>query len=169
VTQEVLVKVSQALKDFRNEASLSTWIYRIATNAALDKLRGRDFTRIHEGLPEDGDVTEIVDRNTWSGSETPPVDRQLIRREMNECIVRVIDSLPEDYRAVIVLGELEEFGNREISEILGISIDNVKIRLHRARAQLKKSLEDRCSFYRDERNEFACDLKSASGELRTRQ
>lgn len=79
VTQEVLVKVSQALKDFRNEASLSTWIYRIATNAALDKLRGRDFTRLHEGLPEDGDVTEIVDRNTWSGSETPPVDRQPIR------------------------------------------------------------------------------------------
>ncbi len=160
VTQEVLAKVSEGLKSFRYEASLSTWIYRIATNVALDKLRGPDFKQVHETLPAEGDATEIADRNTWSAVRTPLLDQQLIRKEMNECISRAIDSLSGDYRAVIVLSELEEFRNHEIAEILGISVDNVKIRLHRARAQLKSKLEMRCSFYRDERNEFACDLKS---------
>lgn len=80
---------------------------------------------------------------------------------MNKCIRNVINKLPEDYRTVIVLGELEELKNHEIAEILQVSLDTVKIRLHRARAKLKKELENLCCFYRDERNVLSCDLKSA--------
>jgi len=60
---------------------------------------------------------------------------------------------------VIVLNDLEGFANKEIAEILRISLDNVKIRLHRARARLKKALQDGCDFYYTEGNTLACDRK----------
>ncbi len=62
----------------------------------------------------------------------------------------------------MALSELEEFRDDEIAEILGVTIHTAKIRLHRARARLKKELEAHCNFYRDERNEFACDQKASS-------
>jgi RNA polymerase sigma-70 factor (ECF subfamily) len=62
----------------------------------------------------------------------------------------------------VVLSELEGFKNEEIAEILGVSIHTAKIRLHRARAGLKKELEIQCNFYRDDRNEFACDRKEST-------
>jgi len=85
---------------------------------------------------------------------------------MNKCIRDFVEKLPENYRTVVVLSELEGLINNEIAEILGVSLDTVKIRLHRARVKLKKELETHCSFYRDERNELACDLKSAFKEFR---
>ncbi len=67
-----------------------------------------------------------------------------------------------DYRTIITLNELEGFTNKEIAEILGISLDAAKIRLHRARARLKESLEAGCDFYNDERSELACDRKQST-------
>jgi RNA polymerase sigma-70 factor (ECF subfamily) len=81
---------------------------------------------------------------------------------MGECGREYIDKLPPDYRAVMVLSELEGFKNREIADILQVSLDTVKIRLHRARASLKKDLDDGCSFYRNEQDIFACDRKPTS-------
>ncbi len=81
---------------------------------------------------------------------------------MNECIRRIVDSLPGDYRTVLVLSEFECLPNVEIAEVLGISLDTTKIRLHRARAKLRKELEAHCNFYRDERNELSCDRKTTS-------
>ena len=78
---------------------------------------------------------------------------------MNECIRGLVDELPENYRAVLVLSDLEGFTNAEISEVLGISLETVKIRLHRARLALKKSMDRVCDLYRDERNELSCDRK----------
>ena len=170
LTHDVFVKAGKSLKDFRGESQLSTWIYRIATNTALDRLRTADFKQsVQERLSIDEDETAIEDIDVWTGRKTALPDQQLIRREMNDCIRGFIESLPAAYRSVIVLGELEEFTNHEIAEILGISLDAVKIRLHRARARLKKELETHCSFYRDEQNEFACDLKDALIEFRKRQ
>ncbi|MGH7800045.1 MAG: RNA polymerase sigma factor [Thermodesulfobacteriota bacterium] len=77
-----------------------------------------------------------------------------------------MEKLPENNKTVLVLSELEGLKDHDIVEILGLSLDTVKIRLHRARAKLKKELETHCNFYRDERNELACDLKSAIGEFR---
>lgn len=170
LTQEVFIRVSRALKDFRGDSQLSTWIYRIATNAALDKFRSSSFQRLvseknveyqAESDKENGDMS--------ADKKSPQADQQLIRKEMNKCIRDVVMSLPEDYRAVVVLSDLEELRNNEIAGVLGISIDTVKIRLHRARARLKKKLETLCSFYKDERNEFACDLKSAFIEFRKKR
>lgn len=153
LTQEVFMKISRGLRDFRNDSQLSTWIYRIATNAALDRLRSPDFIQPErqEAIGDDKDI--------WPDEKAAPADQLLIRREMNECIRGVIEKLPADYRTVIVLSDLEEMKNSRIAEILGISLDAVKIRLHRARVKLKEALDAQCDFYRDERNELACDRK----------
>ena len=163
LTQEVFVKVNQALGTFRGESQLSTWIYRIATNTALDKLRSPSFRQseqksLSEESVAEGEI-EIGDRDPWTGEKVPSVETSMIREEMNECIRGIVEKLPESYRTVLVLGELEGFKDDEIAEILGVSIHTAKVRLHRARARLKKELETQCNFYRDERNEFACDLK----------
>lgn len=161
LTQEVFIKVSQGLNDFRGTSKLSTWIYRIATNAALDRLRSPTFQKMTQQTfsieLEAGEEGKFIRMRASVSS----IDQQLIQKEMNRCIRDVIKKLPEDYRTVIVLSELEELKNHEIATILQVSLDTVKIRLHRARAKLKKELENHCSFYRDERNVLSCDLKSA--------
>jgi RNA polymerase sigma-70 factor (ECF subfamily) len=78
---------------------------------------------------------------------------------MSECVREFVDRLPTDYRAVLILNDLEGFTNNEIAEILQISLDAAKIRLHRARARLKKELQSGCDFYHDDRSELACDRK----------
>lgn len=170
LTQEVFLKISRGLKGFRGESPLSTWIYRIATTTALDWLRSRNI-REEAGtdrlLGEQG--PEVEDRNIWTGHKALPPDQKLIRKEMNDCIRELIEKLPADYRTVIILSELEELKNRDIANILGISLEAAKIRLHRARAQLKKELEKHCSFYRDERNELACDRKPTPLSFRSSQ
>ncbi|MBT8351505.1 MAG: RNA polymerase sigma factor, partial [Deltaproteobacteria bacterium] len=87
-------------------------------------------------------------------------DQTFIREEMSECVREFIDKLPSDYKTVIILSELDEFKNREIADILQVSLETVKIRLHRARAQLKAVLNDGCDFYHNEENVLACDRKS---------
>jgi RNA polymerase sigma-70 factor (ECF subfamily) len=87
------------------------------------------------------------------------VETTAIRDEMSACISEFVARLPENYRAVMILSELEGFTNGEIAAILGLTLDTVKIRLHRAREKLRKDLETGCSFYRDERAELACDRK----------
>lgn len=148
LTQEVLIKVNEALPGFRGESQLSTWIYRIATNAALDRLRSPSFKGVKLfSLSEDktgGDQAVGDDRAVLAREKKPLVEKQLVREEMNECIRGHIEKLPEDYRAVLVLSEYEGLKNNEIAKILGVTLDTVKIRLHRARAKLKVVLETNC-------------------------
>jgi len=167
LTQEVFLKVAQGLENFRGESQLSTWIYRIATNAALDRLRSPEFKRMAEKRSfRDSTTEDEENEDDRAVKKESSVEQKLIRKEMNECIRDFIDNLPESYRAVLTLSELEGLKNMEIAEILGITLDAVKIRLHRARAKLKQELATHCSFYRDEQNELACDLKSAFREYR---
>src|SRR5512139_1859273 len=161
LTQEVFIKVSRGLKDFRGESKLSAWIYRIATNVALDHLRRSQMTTKISSIDTEGEEEPVQLRG-----EISLIDQQLIQKEMNACIRNVIKKLPEEYRTVIVLSDLEEFKNNEIAEILKVSLNTVKIRLHRARSKLKKELENLCCFYRDERNVLSCDLKSAIRQLK---
>lgn len=166
LTQEVFVKVSQGLKEFRGESKLSTWIYRIATNAALDHLRSRSLKETTPEVLSIDSESEEEDKYIPLQRKMSSIDQQLIQKEMNACIRNVIKKLPEDYRTVIVLSELEELRNHEIADILQVSLDTVKIRLHRARAKLRKELENLCSFYHNERNVLSCDLKSAIRKLK---
>jgi RNA polymerase sigma-70 factor (ECF subfamily) len=155
LTQAVFLKVSRSLDGFRGDSSLSTWIYRIATNTAHDHAasslaRQKECEQLFE---DDASVDDFPSRS-------PGTDREYIRREMNACIRGVVDQLPENYRTVLLLGEFEELSNAEIAAILDISLDTVKIRLHRARTALRNAMECHCSFYHDERSELMCDRKS---------
>ncbi len=160
IAQEVFEKASRGLKNFKGESKLSTWLYRIATNTAIDRMRSPSFRRSseHTSLNED---TGTEDRNVWSGHTKTHIDQTVIRKEMGECIREFIDRLPSDYKTVILLSELEGFKNREIADILQVSLDTVKIRLHRARTRLKKKLDDGCTFYHSEQDILACDRKQS--------
>jgi RNA polymerase sigma-70 factor (ECF subfamily) len=154
ITQEVFEKISRGLKGFKGESKLSTWIYRIATNTALDKVRSSSFKRTTNELTE-----REEDRNVWTSQKKPPVDQQLIRKEMSECVIEHIDKLSAGHKTVILLREIEGFSNKEIADILHISLETVKIRLHRARERLKKILDEACDFYHNEQSILACDRK----------
>ena len=163
LTQEVFVKLSRALNTFRGEAKLSTWIYRIATNAALDRLRSPKFQGVEKDLTgarqaANGEA-EIPDRNTWTGEKTPLIEQQVYRKEMGECVQSYIHQLPEIYRTVLVLSHMEELGNHEFADVLGITLDTVKIRLHRARDLMRRELADKCPSYWLVDNEFLPELK----------
>ena len=157
--QEVFVKVERNLTSFRNEAQLSTWLYRIATNSFYDRLRSPSFKQKSKEHPIEIDENTLEERDFTTQQRKPGIDQQVIRDEMNACIRGYIDQLPENYRTVLLLSEEEGFKNREIAEILQVSLDNVKIRLHRAKAKLKVSLQGNCDFYLDERSEISCDRK----------
>jgi RNA polymerase sigma-70 factor (ECF subfamily) len=164
LAQEVFAKIGKALQAFRGESRLSTWIYRIATNAALDRLRHISSTRNGDAKNEsvEGIVENEEDKDVWTGEQTASTEQRVIRQEMNGCIREIIETLPEGYRSVIVLSELERMKDGEIADILGLSLQAAKVRLHRARTKLKKELSTACVFYRDERNELACDRKGAA-------
>lgn len=169
LAQEVFEKVGRSLGDFRGEAELSTWVYRIATNTALDRLR----RRAKPAAPVDPSAADAIvaveaDRNVWTDEKQQTLEGRVIRDEMNACIREVISGLPENYRTVIILGDLEGFSDREIAQILRLSLRNAKIRLHRARAQLRKALEKVCVFYRSDDNELACDRKGPFPVIRGR-
>ena len=162
LTQEVFVKVNNALDEFKGESKLSTWIYRIATNAALDRIRSRAFreSKSTMPLPVTQEETEAADACALVAQTSLSAEREAVRNEMNECIREFVDRLPADYRTVIILSEIKDLRNQQIADILSISLDAVKIRLHRARARLKKEFEAGCDFYHDEDGELACDRKN---------
>lgn len=159
VAQEVFVKVDKALEGFRGDSSLSTWIYRIATNTATDHLRKFPPRQVLD-FPSISPDDDTSPDDTMPDDGAPVLDTLLIRKDMNECIRGIVESLPDNYRSVLVLSEFEGLTNAEITEIAGISLDTVKIRLHRARTRLRKELETKCNLYHDERNELACDRKT---------
>ena len=151
LAQEVFIRAAKAYEDFRHEAKIETWLYRIATHVAVDRLRGTASRR--ETL-----LGQELDEVATDGRETvSSLEEKTLRRAANECIRNVIYGLPENYRTPLILSELEGFTNREIAEIMDVSLDTVKIRLHRAKEQLKQALLDACQFSRDERNELTCD------------
>jgi RNA polymerase sigma-70 factor (ECF subfamily) len=160
IAQEVFEKVNRSLRNFKGESKLSTWLYRIATNTTIDRMRSPSFRRSSEHTSLDED-TGTEDRNVWSGHTKTHIDQTVIRKEMSECVREFIDRLPSDYKTVILLSELEGFKNREIADILQVSLDTVKTRLHRARARLKKELDDGCTFYYSEQDILACDRKQS--------
>jgi RNA polymerase sigma-70 factor (ECF subfamily) len=143
LSQEVFVKINQALKTFRGESKLSTWLYRIATNAAIDRIRNASFRQDAEFSGLD-DSDETGNKDVWTGEETPSLEQQLMRKEMYECFVDYVKRLPPNYRTVVVLSELEQLPNNEIAEILGLSLEVVKIRLHRGRTRLLQELKTHC-------------------------
>jgi RNA polymerase sigma-70 factor (ECF subfamily) len=132
--QDTLLKVYQSLPEleFQNSRALKVWLYKVAKNACLMMRRRGKFEPDHK-MP----LEQITSFPDWS---TLPLNR-LIQSEMKDMVQKAIQSLPYDHRLVLVLRDIEELSTKETSEILGISNDVVKIRLHRARSGLRKILQ----------------------------
>jgi RNA polymerase sigma-70 factor, ECF subfamily len=151
LTQTVFAKAAYALPNFRGDAEPSTWLYRIAMHVASDWLRGRPAheRRLTIRLPEGEDDELSLSTSTTSVDDQPSPENELARKQFADCIRAEIGKLPESHRSVLILGELGGCDD-EVAATLGISRANAKVRLHRGRAQLRKTIEARCDFYQQE-------------------
>ena len=137
VLQETFLNAFRGLGDFRGDSTFSTWIYRIATNNALMKLRkakGR-FGEFDEELPP----PEILEKGPSGDFDMSPGD-VLLEKELLDELSSAVEKLPEKYRTIFLLRDVEEFSTEKTAEILGISTSAVKSRLHRARIFLREAL-----------------------------
>lgn len=152
LSQETLLRMHQGFASFAGRSSIKTWAFAIANRVAADYLRQPERrTRIVE-LDE---VDEAVDPDR-------ALDEQLMVGEMNDCIRGVIDSLPDSYRAALILHDLEALSAEQTAEICDCSVATAKIRIHRARLRPKDALTQQCQFYRDQDSVFRCDRKACT-------
>lgn len=138
LTQETFIKVNQSLSKFRGDSSLSTWLYRIATNTSHDYFRKKTVQKSKDSLSieesETGNEKAIYD-------EFSSTENLAAQSEMSTCVQDFILSLKTDYRSVLVLHDMQGLKNREIADVLNCTLDTVKIRLYRARKELQKTLK----------------------------
>lgn len=149
LTHDVFEKAQRALGTHRAQSRLSTWLYRIATHVAIDRLRNRS-------VRGRDDAQATVPGFDMMVEDFRP-DREVLRTQTRECILLLVDRLPASQKAVLVLSEMRGLSDREAADALGITLSSAKIRLHRARKQLRALMECECSVYRDERNELGCE------------
>jgi RNA polymerase sigma-70 factor, ECF subfamily len=145
VSQETLLKVFESFDQLREPERVKAWVFRIAKNACLMKRRKSVFApsqelSLDQFLPasdQDGGhrKMQIAD---WS--ELP--DSQVLRAELRDVLSRAIAGLPEIYRGVILLRDVEELSNEETAAALDVSLEVVKTRLHRARLAIRQKLDE---------------------------
>jgi len=141
MVQETFLNVFRYLRDFRHETKFKNWLYRIAASSCLKKRRKSKFAperelSLEEFIPKDEAEaqTQIPD---WA---LMPLEK-LLNAELSEMVHQAILSLPEKYRMVIVLRDIEGFSTAETAQILGLSASNIKVRLHRARLFLREKMK----------------------------
>ncbi len=136
IVQDTFLKAFRKLESFQNQANFSTWLYRIATNTALDFLKRRGRNPVQS--VEDPEISGATARYETPYLAAP--DARLEREEIAHVTRRVLEELPEIFRTVLVLREFEDLSYHEMSEVLGISIGTVESRLFRARARFREAL-----------------------------
>ena len=140
IAQEVFIQAYESLNHFRNDSELSTWIYRITVNKSLDFLRwqkrNKRFAKVKSifGFVENEENSEIQ----ISVSGNP--GKELEENERKKLLDWAVDQLPENQKSAITLSKFEGFSNKEISEILNISISAVESLIHRAKKNLYNQL-----------------------------
>lgn len=154
LVQETFIRISNNLDNVRDAAKLQAWIFRIAHNICLDYFR-------QQGKTADVALEEISGEPATA--KAPTSQKELEQGQMRKCVFGLVNFLPESLRSVIILSDISEFSQKEIAEILGISVENVKIRLHRGRKKLKALLQEHCVFEVDERNVLTCQPETPSG------
>lgn len=142
VVQETYVKAFTALASFRGEASFSTWLTRIALNEAVSRLRRRrknsDLEALDQAVSADAGLVSLFPLSLVS----LPADTEAARSEMRQMLETAIDGLPEGFRTVFVLRDVEGLSTEETADHLALKQETVKTRLHRARRMLRVVLEE---------------------------
>lgn len=140
LAQETLLRALAAVDGFRGEAALGTWLYRIATNLAYDRLR----TRVRGST------------DSPPSEETVAAPDPIEGKQMSRCVRELLDTLPASQRQVLVQADVLDRTAAEIARDTGISVGNAKIRLHRARQALKKEIETHCDLHYREAGVLCC-------------
>lgn len=144
VVQDVFLAVFRKIRTFQRRAALGSWLYRVATNTALLKRRSR---RTDREVPLEPQLPSFLTDGHRAGdpaylnadwSQTP--EAELLSQETREILQRTVDGLPDTYRAVLILRDIEGLSNEEVAEAVGESVAAVKSRLHRARMVLREEL-----------------------------
>jgi RNA polymerase sigma-70 factor (ECF subfamily) len=149
--QETLIRVTRGLPHYAGRSQLKTWAFSIATRVAADHFR-RPANRVR--------IVDVAEASEVPASDLA-VEERLVIDEMNVCVRRVIDSLPEDYRAALVLHDLEGLTAAQTAEISTCTLATAKIRIHRARARLAEAMREECDFYRDGDSVLRCSQKGS--------
>jgi RNA polymerase sigma-70 factor (ECF subfamily) len=150
IVQEVFVRAHSKIDTLNDHDKIGSWLFRIAYRQCMDHFREKSRN------PQ----KEIVDFRGVNISSYSTTERKLEQHQMSVCVQNQMLLLPENYRTVIWLFDVLGFKLKEIADILELSVENVKIRLHRARKKLKSILSQKCSFERDERNVLVCEPKN---------
>jgi RNA polymerase sigma-70 factor, ECF subfamily len=144
VTQDVLFKVYRKVGEFRGDAALSSWIYRITFNAAMSRVRTAQFQRSQEEdrqlVSDDGESfsSSQPDIADWSNM----ADERVLRSQLRRRVLRAILALPAIYRAPVMLRDIQGMSTEEASAMLRVKDQTLKSRLHRGRLILRKQLAD---------------------------
>lgn len=147
LVQDTFLNVFRYLKNFRYETKFKNWLYRIATSVCIKKRRKSKFApdrelSLDEFLPQDEAAVES-EVPLWAAR---PLE-QLLNEELGNTLKDAILELPEKYRVVLVLRDIEGFSTEESAQILNLTPANIKVRLHRARLFLKDKLK---AYFKDE-------------------
>lgn len=141
IVQESFLRAYDALERFEGRSSIATWLHRITVNTALSKLRKLKRLAeqsIDEHLPE-FDRFDCRIESPWS--HLASIDDVMDSDDKRRVVIESINALPDAYRIVLQLRDIEDYDTSEVAALLDITQSNVKVRLHRARAALKKLLE----------------------------
>jgi len=146
LVQDTFIRIQENLDSVKDPSKVSSWIFRIAYNLCQDHFRSRKKSSSHEEI-HDGLVN----------LQETPLHKKVEQGEMSQCVQDKVNLLPESLRSVLIFADVMESSHQEIANILGLSVENVKVRVHRARKKLKKILEEKCAFEVDERNVLVCE------------
>lgn len=137
VLQDVFVTVHRKIAGFEGKSSFSSWLYRVTVNAAFMKLRKR---KQDQSVPLEDVIQQSQPITALQSPESAYVDSQSIRHEMLAALEIAIQKLPDDYRPVFILRDVDGLTSREVGRILDLTIPAVKSRLHRSRLMLRRRL-----------------------------
>jgi RNA polymerase sigma-70 factor (ECF subfamily) len=136
LAQEVFIEVYQSIRNFREDAQLSTWLYRIAVTKSLDELRRQ---KSKKRLTTFGAVLGLDHLlQTLVGSDNP--QKKLEEKEGHKALLQALDTLPENQRVALTLSKLEGLSNPEIAEIMGTTVTAIESLIYRGKKNLQKKL-----------------------------
>jgi RNA polymerase sigma-70 factor (ECF subfamily) len=143
ITQDTFLSAYQHLKDFRGDAAFGSWVHRIAANHALMRLRHRRVAQAAEAELQGPEFTERGTLADYPASDwTRDAEEKALDAELGTAIQQATDRLPQGYREVFLLKDVDGLSYEQISEVTGDSIPAIKSRLHRARLALREAIDE---------------------------
>ena len=152
LAQETFLRAHRQISTLRDPAALAGWLYQIASHASIDRLRQK-AQAIQRQIGAPVEDIPIADR------DRPSPLTVIQQNEMSDCVQRYVADLSDPYKAVLLFHDVDGLTANEIAHLLQLPLTTVKMRLHRARQQLRVALNNACAFERDERGVFICEPK----------